>query len=254
MTENIYFKVEGEWLTQFFRNYYWNGEHTYEEAVEYIIKFFVLPDEQSKKYIRTEIAPYILNGTKKLVGDENYTLEEDDAEKEYHSSIAYRKEMKQKAQEIKKQAELSKIEEYKVQHKGRPLKRIKYWDYNGTSDWDFEYWAVPDEDMESEYGLIAPNGDYYSCDFAMHEGLAAHLIERDSNMRLGCMQKYESKYSSVRDHALEYLYSLGWLSLRNPFPGGAVYPNFAESKYQNEEDLPQAMLDTLYDWRMKHRV
>lgn len=77
MTEKVFFKFEGSFLTETFRNYYWDGSHTYEESVEYIIQFFVLPTEKDKNYVRTKIAPGILNGTKKLVGEENYDLEDD---------------------------------------------------------------------------------------------------------------------------------------------------------------------------------
>lgn len=109
MTEKVFFKFEGSFLTETFRNYYWDGSHTYEESVEYIIQFFVLPTEKDKNYVRTKIAPGILNGTKKLVGEENYVLEDDDAVEEYHKSPAYRKDFRKKAKEKRIAEDLPKI-------------------------------------------------------------------------------------------------------------------------------------------------
>ena len=97
------------------------------------------------------------------------------------------------------------------------------------------------DDLIAPLGLISPDGDWYSCTFASHESLA-HAICHQKGMTdemtwLGCLSK---------------LFELGWIAIRNVTLSGP-YVDFGE-KYDSEDDLPQSMLNTLYDWKLKYEV
>lgn len=150
--------------------------------------------------------------------------------------------------------ERNKQEDYSERNKKKQVTKIYVWDGGEHHNWDFDWqcedtyhdWAMPNEEILSEYGLISPSGDYYACTFASHESLAEHIVQRDDCLRTGFNNKYKETHRW--DRSMEYLYELGWISCRNPYHG-ACYVDLG--KYNNEDELPQKMLDTVYDWKIK---
>ena len=59
------------------------------------------------------------------------------------------------------------------------------------------------DDFLSEYGLIDPSGNYYSCSFAGHHTKAHYILKAR-----------ERKFYDF-DEALDKLYSDGWAIIRN---------------------------------------
>ena len=72
------------------------------------------------------------------------------------------------------------------------------------------------DDFLSEYGLIDPSGNYYSCKFAGHHAKAFHIIAKREG-------KNPNIYPGDFDKALDILYSENWAIIRNPDPHGSVF-------------------------------
>ena len=75
------------------------------------------------------------------------------------------------------------------------------------------------DDFISEYGLIDPSGNYYSCKFAGHHVKAFHIIAKKED-------KNPNFFNLSFDEALDKLYSEGWVIIRNPDPRGSVFFDF----------------------------
>lgn len=263
MSEQIAFQVYGDWLTDYIREPYWKGSISYDEAIERACQILYTTEEGYKE-LRDNIAPGILTGRLRLEGVNDFTIVNDDQEEAYRKTRAYKEYERQKEREAatveRERREAPLIQQYgdrlKKNQDTRKVVEIALWDSDASAmRWDADkvIWAVPDEDMTSEYGLISPRGEWYSCEFAAHNSLATHLVERDETLRLGCEQKYPGRHGAVDDNALQYLCDLGWLCVRNPWISGRACPDWISSKYNGEDDLPQCMLNTLYDWEIKQR-
>lgn len=94
-----------------------------------------------------------------------------------------------------------------------------------------------------EYGLIAPNGDFYACTFASHRRAAIVLA-----IQLGYIEKDEDGFISMEDEdkAKDLLYERGWVYVNS---GGHGIGTF-QSKWGNDkiEDFPKRIMDTAYDF------
>lgn len=113
-----------------------------------------------------------------------------------------------------------------------------------------EYWAVPDPDFSANLGLISPQGDFYGCTFASHLFLAQHLIERDPAMHKEFLAKYGNRILA-EDRSLDFLLlDKGWIAIRNAY-GGVGQVDLG--KYSSEDELPQRMLDAVWDYRVRRR-
>ena len=75
------------------------------------------------------------------------------------------------------------------------------------------------DDFLSEYGLIDPSGNYYSCNFAGHHAKAFHIIAKREG-------RDPDFFNLDFDKALDKLYSEGWVIIRNPDPRGSVFFDF----------------------------
>lgn len=75
MSERVYFKVDGEWLTDFIRNLYYAENKPYDECKQKLCKSLCLGDlsEEDKE----ELAQAIMFGEKKLVGINSLDLVDD---------------------------------------------------------------------------------------------------------------------------------------------------------------------------------
>ena len=86
------------------------------------------------------------------------------------------------------------------------------------------------DDFLSEYGLIDPSGNYYSCSFAGHHTKAHYILK-----------SREGKFYDF-DEALDKLYSDGWAIIRNPDPGGSVFFD-----YRSDRRPTKRQIDTAFD-------
>lgn len=87
---------------------------------------------------------------------------------------------------------------------------------------------VSPDDFLSEYGLIDPMGNYYSCSFAGHHTKAFNiLVSRNIEV-------------SSFDEALDKLYSEGWAIIRNPDPGGSVFFDYRSDRRPTKRQIDAA--------------
>ena len=93
---------------------------------------------------------------------------------------------------------------------------------------------VKPDDFISEYGLIDPSGNYYSCTFAGHHVKAANIIRAKTGTYIS------------PDKALDKLYSEGWALVRNPDPAGSVFFD-----YRGDRRPTKRQIDTAFSHMIK---
>lgn len=74
--ERVYFKVDGEWLTDFIRILYYKEDKSYEECKEKLINSLCLNDMKEEE--KTELFESILYGKKRFVGENSFDLVDDE--------------------------------------------------------------------------------------------------------------------------------------------------------------------------------
>ena len=128
----------------------------------------------------------------------------------------------------------------------------EWWEYKDKHDKDDNHnYRVKPDDIENWEGLIAPNGDFYSCSFGGHNMRAYWLItyfgdefasKKDAN---GEPVLKDLKF----DNALDKLLACGWCATRYLYVRGHYF------------DLPtypkqptKAQVDRIYDAIIKHEV
>lgn len=115
-----------------------------------------------------------------------------------------------------------------------------------TGNRDRMYLILPD-DYEEWEGLIAPNGDFYSCDFGGHNAKAYHII---------CV--YPSKFPNLdyenlsymdMTNALDRLLEQGWCATRF-LPSMGAYINVRT----DGKPLTKAQENAIFDAKIKHDI
>lgn len=89
------------------------------------------------------------------------------------------------------------------------------------------------DDFLSEYGLIDPSGNYYSCKFAGHHAKAFHIIAKREG-------KNPNIYPGDFEKALDILYSENWAIIRNPDPRGSVFFDFRGDRRPTKKQIDAA--------------
>jgi hypothetical protein len=247
--KSITFKIDGEWFTGFIRQRYWYEGLSYEDSYK-LLESVLIPTEQINGDRLQEVINGILTGVKKLSGVNEFLIEDDNKFSEYskfliRSNLVIPEKKVSNDKVITPAKGIVKKVEIKVFDSERHADPFEY--YDGTVD---TFWVVPDSEFTSKQGLISPSGDYFGCTFASHLFLAQHLIMRDPVLR----KQFESKYGDgilPEDRCLDFLLiDKGWIALRNPTGGE---PRIDLGDYRSEEDLPQKILDTLYDYKLSIR-
>lgn len=251
MEKQISFRIDGGWLTDFVRRRYWYEGLSYEDSFKLLEACLVPPDLEVSDFIYEAISG-VLTGKKKLVGINEVSVEDDNKSKEYFSFLR-RKRKSEQVDSTSVEPDSSsesfinghRTVEVKVFCSDKHLHPFEF--YDGTVE---EYLAVPDPEFTSNMGLISPSGDFYGCTFASHLFLAQHLIERDPVMK----NQFDLKYGDCilpEDRSLDFLLmDRGWITLRNPSGGS---PRIDLGKYSSEDELPQKMVDCLWDYRISLR-
>lgn len=93
--------------------------------------------------------------------------------------------------------------------------------------------TTPDQFL-SEYGLIDPSGNYYSCYFAGHHIKAYNIL------------KARGVIGYNFEKALDKLYSDGWAFIRNPDLGGSVFFDYRADRRPTKHQI-----DTAFDHMIK---
>ena len=250
MKKSITFKIDGAWLTDFVRKRYWYEGLSYEDSFKLLEACLVPPGSEASDFMYEAISG-ILTGKKKLVGINEVSVEDDDKSKEYFSFLRRKRkfELDDNPPEVdnKKDGFINghRTVEVKVFEGDRHLHPFEF--YDGTTE---DYVAIPDSDFTSKMGLISPKGEYYGCTFASHLFLAQHIIERDPSIKK-VFDKMFGDRILPEDRSLDFLLNyVGWIALRNPSGGE---PKVDLGKYGSEDDLPQKMLDCLWDYRISLR-
>lgn len=71
----------------------------------------------------------------------------------------------------------------------------------------------------SEYGMIAPDGTWYPCEFGEHAALAGRIIMQN-RIHLNLSDKEVLDMANDwSGKGLDYLYRRGWIAVRNPSLG-----------------------------------
>lgn len=73
--ENLHFKIDGEYVTDLVRDMFWNDDRSYEECEEFLFACLVNDDVTIEE--KKQIIIDILEGRKKFVGINTFTLEDD---------------------------------------------------------------------------------------------------------------------------------------------------------------------------------
>ncbi|WP_315069638.1 hypothetical protein [uncultured Clostridium sp.] len=75
MSENVYFKVDGKWLTNFIRTLYYSDDKSYEECKDKLILSLCLNELTESE--KDELAEAIIFGDKKFIGVNSFDLVDD---------------------------------------------------------------------------------------------------------------------------------------------------------------------------------
>lgn len=109
---------------------------------------------------------------------------------------------------------------------------------------DITYHLQPD-DMEKWEGLIAPNGDFYSCEFGGHNSKAYYLLTQHPEWA-PISEKSQQKDIRI-DNALDVLIANGWCATRSVMYDHYVLPSFPKKP-------TKAQLDCILHAIDKHEV
>ena len=91
------------------------------------------------------------------------------------------------------------------------------------------------DDFLSEYGLIDPSGNYYSCKFAGHHVKAYYILAKRERVNPDT-----DIFHLNFDEALDKLYSEGWVLIRNPDPRGSVFFDFRGDRRPTKKQIDAA--------------
>lgn len=104
------------------------------------------------------------------------------------------------------------------------------------------YLPMP-EGQFTRYGLIAPNGDFYSCEFGAHASASIYLCEQ---LRLSSETVPEGERLMFNvDRAKDELYNRGWIFV---YSGGHMQEPFFSKYGSQPEDFPKKQFDTAYSY------
>lgn len=123
--------------------------------------------------------------------------------------------------------------------KGNELKPDEFYELNSYKlstvykEDNSKYMPMPEGEF-TRYGLISPNGDFYSCDFGSHASAALYL----------CNQLSLLKTDDI-DKAKDELYHRGWVFV---YSGGNSYEPFFSKWGSKPEDFPKKQFDTAYGY------
>ena len=104
--------------------------------------------------------------------------------------------------------------------------------------------CMPDN-LESAYGLIAPNGDYYSSSFGGHN-IKAYWVMCGLYNQFGFESRMKADMKIDIDKALDFLIEKGWIAIRY-LPGKGDYLTYNEIKRATK-----AQIDKIYDVIIKY--
>lgn len=122
---------------------------------------------------------------------------------------------------------------------GSPYLSPAWFDEQYAITKDLIYRMVPD-DLTNWEGLIAPNGDFYSCSFGSHNLKAYYLIKRYP-------ERFPEFSNFPMERALDILRDRGWCATRSVWTQHVMYPNLPVQPTKHQ-------IHTLLNLCEKHRV
>lgn len=100
----------------------------------------------------------------------------------------------------------------------------------------------PIQHQLTEYGLIAPDGTWYACEFGEHAALAGRIIMRNrETFGLSDHEVLNMAYD-WSGKGLDFLYKRGWIAIRNPSMGNP-FLDMDETK-----TATKAQVNTIFDY------
>lgn len=103
----------------------------------------------------------------------------------------------------------------------------------------------PIQHQLTEYGLIAPDGTWYACEFGEHAALAGRIIMRNREaFGLSDHEVLNMAYD-WSGKGLDFLYKRGWIAIRNPSMGN-TFLDIDETK-----TATKAQVNTIFDYISK---
>lgn len=103
----------------------------------------------------------------------------------------------------------------------------------------------PIQHQLTEYGLIAPDGTWYACEFGEHAALAGRIIMRNrETFGLSDHEVLNMAYD-WSGKGLDFLYKRGWIAIRNPSMGN-TFLDMDETK-----TATKAQVNTIFDYISK---
>lgn len=232
MVETLCFQIEGEWVTNLARTWFWDENKDYEVVEELLLNCLCTDEitlEEKKDIVRD-----IIEGRKKLMGLNTFTLEDD--------GVLVRPIYK-KIQELKRKEEIRKIEDDMDIHANNYIDEyaldISLDDYHTECDMDvyycsydavFEYFYKPSDTSETKCGLWILD----------KPGLVYDLVGGvvDSNNKDEFFQKLydylkerENLSSSMKKRQLRYEQTLRVGDVQDAETAKSSLPMYVESDY-----------------------
>lgn len=103
----------------------------------------------------------------------------------------------------------------------------------------------PIQHQLTEYGLIAPDGTWYACEFGEHAALAGRIIMRNREaFGLSDHEVLNMAYD-WSGKGLDFLYKRGWIAIRNPSMDN-TFLDMDETK-----PATKAQVNTIFDYISK---
>lgn len=117
----------------------------------------------------------------------------------------------------------------------------EWFDYQWQKTKEYKYLMTPDN-LERWEGLIAPNGDFYSCEFGSHNAKAYYILVCHADW-FNKSQKDIKNNDSIRiDNALDKLLEYGWCATRSVLADNYVLPPFPKNPTRTQ---CQCILDAI---------
>lgn len=136
---------------------------------------------------------------------------------------------------------------YQKEHQDEPTYLSEEWfAYQLKIEKDITYRMEPDN-MECWEGLIAPNGDFYSCRFGSHNQKAYYLILHHPEWIQSTKEEIKHSDTIRIDNGLDILLDIGWCATRSVRNDHYVLPNYPKRP-------TKAQINRIYQTIIKHNI
>lgn len=231
MEQQVYFGIDGEWLTEMIREKtFYVPANDEDENEGWPLEKGIKMLTDCIPALDKETAIQILIGKKKLVGINELQLVDDDKFQSYLRWLT----------KYRKSGYI--VDEARPYLPNWVLDEQQFFTlYDGHEAYYLSHgkYKPCEPGLFTEYGLISPKGEFYACEWASHAGAAYKILNQLGEIE-GCYGGLDGE-----GKAKDILFSRGWV-----FVNVNGHQELFYSKYDRIEDMPQKQMNTCFDYQL----